>query len=184
MEAGSDTTSATLHSFILAMINYPHVLQKAQKELDEICGISRSPASADVGQADYMRAVMTEVGYSSIPLRTQYYNSSVQTLRWRPVAPGGVPHMLIQDDVYDGYHLPKGTIVFANTWSIHQDPAEYDRPTEFIPERYLSNKFGTAATQEEWTDNGQRRVTYGFGAGRRVCPGQRLAENSLVSRVT
>ena len=92
--------------------------------------------------------------------------------------------MLIQDDVYNGYFLPKGTIVFANTWSIHQDPAEYERPEEFIPERFLTNKFGSKGTKEDATNDDQRRVTYSFGAGRRVCPGQRLAENSLVSHIT
>ena len=88
--------------------------------------------------------------------------------------------MLIQDDEYNGYFLPKGTILFANAWSIHLDPAEYDRPEEFIPERFMNNKFGSKAIDENSKDNDQRRVTYGFGAGRRVCPGQRLAENSLV----
>jgi cytochrome P450 len=183
MEAGSDTTSATLHSFILAMISCPHVLERAQHELDEICGISRSPGAADVGQAIYMQAIMTEVRHCWICSKTKS-NPNGQTLRWRPVAPGGVPHMLIQDDIYDGYFLPKGTIVFANTWSIHQDPAEYERPSEFMPERFLANKFGSKGTKEASADNDQRRVTYGFGAGRRVCPGQRLAENSLVSSVT
>lgn len=90
--------------------------------------------------------------------------------------------MLIQDDVYDGYFLPKGTIVFANTWSIHQDPTEYDRPDKFMPERFLSDKFGSSSTSMRTADDeNNRRVTYAFGAGRRVCPGQRLAENSLVS---
>lgn len=92
--------------------------------------------------------------------------------------------MLIQDDVYDGYFLPKGTIVFANTWSIHQDLAEYERPEDFMPERFMTSKFGTKSTKENSKDNDQRRVTYSFGAGRRVCPGQRLAENSLVSSLT
>ncbi|KAK5046472.1 hypothetical protein LTR84_008275 [Exophiala bonariae] len=132
MEAGSDTTSATLHSFILAMIKYPLVLQKAQKELDEICGTSRSPGASDIGKATYVQAIMTE------------------------------------DDTYDGYLLPKGTIVFANTWSIHQDAAEYENPEEFIPERFLENKYGSKNTQEDSADNDQRRVTYGFGAGRRM----------------
>lgn len=87
--------------------------------------------------------------------------------------------MLIQDDQYRGYFLPKGTIVFANTWSIHMDETEYDQPEAFIPERFLCNKFGSCKSPTSEDD--QRRVTYSFGAGRRVCPGQRLAENSLVS---
>ena len=68
---------------------------------------------------------------------------------------------------------------FANTWAIHQDESEYEKPSEFIPERFLNDKFGTYAREKTATDE-QRRVTYSFGAGRRVCPGQRLAENSLV----
>ena len=87
--------------------------------------------------------------------------------------------MLIQDDTYEGYLIPKGTMLFANTWAIHRDELEYAQPEEFLPERYLSNKFGTREAVFDGSDN-NRRTTYGFGAGRRVCPGQRLAENSLV----
>ncbi|OAL19209.1 hypothetical protein AYO22_09970 [Fonsecaea multimorphosa] len=167
VEAGSDTTSATLHSFVLAMIKYPEVLRRAQKELDHVCGSSRSPSSKDIKNLPYLQAVMTE------------------TLRWRPVTPNGVPHMLIQDDTYDGYFLPKGTMVFASTWSIHQDMSEYDRPEEFIPERFLHDKFGSKdrrskASPDDDDDQSHRRVTYAFGAGRRMCHGQRLAENSLM----
>jgi cytochrome P450 len=86
--------------------------------------------------------------------------------------------MLIQDDYYEGYFLPKGTILFANAWAIHMDENEYESPEKFIPERFLGNKFGCKTGGDVSDDH--RRVTYAFGAGRRVCPGQRLAENSLV----
>lgn len=87
--------------------------------------------------------------------------------------------MLTQDDTYEGYVLPKGTIVFAKAWAIHMDETEYEKPEDFIPERFLNNKFGTRRPVQDSSED-HRRVTYGFGAGRRVCPGQRLAENSLV----
>ena len=90
--------------------------------------------------------------------------------------------MLIQDDIYEGYILPKGTIIFANAWAIHMDEVEYEAPEDFIPERFLNNPFGTRQPPGHETSEDHRRVTYGFGAGRRVCPGQRLAENSLVGR--
>ena len=45
--------------------------------------------------------------------------------------------------MYEGYYLPKGTIVFANTWSINRDEEEYEAGDEFIPERFLQNKFGS-----------------------------------------
>jgi len=88
--------------------------------------------------------------------------------------------MLTEEDTYEGYSIPAGTMLFANTWAIHHDESEYERPDDFYPERFLNNKFGTHHPTNE-TSEDHRRATYGFGAGRRVCPGQRLAENSLVS---
>ena len=29
-----------------------------------------------------------------------------------------VPHMATNDDEYNGYYIPKGTIVFGNSWSV------------------------------------------------------------------
>ena len=29
-----------------------------------------------------------------------------------------LPHMATNDDEYDGYYIPKGTIVFGNTWLV------------------------------------------------------------------
>lgn len=161
------------------MTEHPDVLQNMQDEVDQICGTRRMPAETDIKELRYVRAVMTEVEID-VPLATRACCAHhFQTLRWRPVAPGGVPHLLTQDDTYGGYCLPKGTVVFANTWSIHQDESEYDRPSSFWPERFLRNKFGTRS-DEKISATEQRRVTYAFGAGRRVCPGQHLAENSMV----
>lgn len=87
--------------------------------------------------------------------------------------------MLTEDDSYEGYFLPKGTIVFYNTWAIHMDESEYESPETFEPARWLNNKFGCKSTADICDDH--RRTTYSFGAGRRVCSGQRLAQNSLVS---
>jgi hypothetical protein len=30
----------------------------------------------------------------------------------------GVPHTSTDDDEYNGYHIPKGTILIGNAWSI------------------------------------------------------------------
>jgi cytochrome P450 len=88
--------------------------------------------------------------------------------------------MLTQDDNYEGYFLPKGTVFFANTWAIHNDEDEYEEPREFRPDRFMGNEFGTRVPVDANTDD-HRRTSYAFGAGRRVCPGHRLAKNSLVS---
>ena len=85
--------------------------------------------------------------------------------------------MLTQDDIYQGYFLPKGTIFLTNVWAIHRDEEKYDNPYDFVPERWLNNKFGTKNPVQDNKD--QRRVHYGWG--RRAYAGQRLAENFLVS---
>ena len=88
--------------------------------------------------------------------------------------------MLTQDDYYDGYFLPKNTLIFASFWSIHHDESEYEKPDEFIPERWLNNEFGTKTVGD---DNDHRRTTYAFGAGRRACPGLHMGQNSLVRSI-
>lgn len=86
--------------------------------------------------------------------------------------------MLTQDDTYKGYVFPAGTMFFANTWAIGRDENEYDTPETFNPDRWLDSKYGI---KENVTmdPTEQRKTTYGFGAGRRICPGQKMAEHSL-----
>jgi cytochrome P450 len=69
---------------------------------------------------------------------------------------------------------------FANTWAIHHDENEYSEPDAFNPDRWLNNKFGVKEPGS-FPDGGseQRKITYSWGAGRRICSGQKLAENSL-----
>jgi cytochrome P450 len=80
------------------MVAFPDVQKKAQAELDKVVGRGKLPTFADYGHLPYIRALVKE------------------TLRWKPVAPLGVSHRLIQDDTYEGYHIPKGTIVISNIW--------------------------------------------------------------------
>ena len=30
----------------------------------------------------------------------------------------GIPHMATNDDEYDGYYIPKGTILFGSAWPV------------------------------------------------------------------
>lgn len=69
-------------------------------------------------------------------------------------------------------------MLFANAWTIHRDEKEYDAPDDFIPERWLGNRYGVVGPADVKEEG--RREMYGFGAGRRVCSGQKMAENSMV----
>jgi hypothetical protein len=64
MEAGSDTTSSTLLTFVLAMTQYPEIMSKAHEEVDRVCGNDRSPTFDDLQNLKYLNACMNEVGHN------------------------------------------------------------------------------------------------------------------------
>lgn len=46
--------------------------------------------------------------------------------------------LLIWTDAwFDGMLLPKGSVVFLNTWGLHMDEARYTEPDKFDPDRYM-----------------------------------------------
>ncbi len=51
----------------------------------------------------------------SLTNKTNIYSHSTIHSRWQPITPFGVPHRVMADDVYNGMHIPKGAMVFANT---------------------------------------------------------------------
>jgi cytochrome P450 len=74
-----------------------------------------------------------------------------------------------------------------NIWAIHMDPDEYADPDIFNPDRFLENPLGiraSGALLKEAVADQSRRPSYGFGAGRRVCAGQRMAENSMLTTMS
>jgi hypothetical protein len=158
-EAGSGTTAAAMMSFLLAMVHHPPWLRKIQAEVDSVCGSARLPDFDDIPNLPTIRAVVKE------------------TLRWRPVTAGGVPHLLVQDDVYNGFFIPAGTNVHANQWAIHRDPDLYPDPESFNPDRWLDPKFPTYKEPLSTYPNLHNYSAFGFG--RRICPGQNIAERSL-----
>ena len=75
-------------------------MQKAQAEIDRVVGRDRLPNFEDKNELPYTRALILEV------------------LRWRTLAPIGVSHATLEDDVYQGCFIPKGTVVFPNLQSV------------------------------------------------------------------
>lgn len=124
------------------MITHPEVMKKAQAEIDSVVGSDRLPTFSDRSSLPYLDCVMTEV------------------LRMGVAVPLGLPHRLMEDDVYRGMFIPKGTLVFANVWNILRDEALYPEPFEFKPERYL-------VEADELTVRRRDPRQYVFGYGRR-----------------
>ena len=87
-------------AFILAMTLWPDIQARAQAELDAVIGTSwtRLPNFVDRARLPYINAIVLEV------------------LRWNPAVPLGLAHRLTEDDIYRGWLIPKGTVVWANLW--------------------------------------------------------------------
>lgn len=147
------------------MALYPDVQRKAQDELDRVVGCNKLPTFADREQLPYIDALVKEV------------------LRWHTVGPMGLPHTSTQDDIYEGYFIPKGSMFLPNIWFVlfilthdqssdtgrafTHDPNVYKDPMVFNPERFL----GPTPEPDPHT--------IAFGFGRRICPGRILADRTV-----
>ncbi|OCH84102.1 cytochrome P450 [Obba rivulosa] len=149
---GADTTVSAIESFFLSMTLYPDVQRRAQDELDRVVGRTRLPNFGDRSHLPFIEALIREV------------------YRWNPVSPLALPHVSTSDDVYDEYYIPAGSVVIGNSWAIMHNSEVYPEPMKFTPERYLP-------PHKEGLNPDPR--AFAFGYGRRACPGERLADDSL-----
>ncbi|KAH6887764.1 cytochrome p450 monooxygenase [Thelonectria olida] len=158
LDAGSDTTASEMYGFVQAMLVWPEVQRKAQEELDRVVGPDRLPELEDYESLPYIRCCIKE------------------TLRWMPSVSLGVPHSVIKDDTYMGYSIPKGSTIIPNIWAIHMDQQRSPDPRVFNPDRYKDDH--TSLYQSAIGDT-TKRDNFVFGAGRRMCQGIHIAENSM-----
>ncbi|KAK7029404.1 hypothetical protein VNI00_014658 [Paramarasmius palmivorus] len=147
--AGTETTASTVHAFFLIMSIYPEIQKQAQAEIDRVVGRDGLPTYEHQDKLPYVEALIQEC------------------LRWHITVPTGLPHTTTQDDIHDGYLIPKGSVVLANIWKMARDPAVYKNPEVFNPDRFI----GPSAEQDP--------REYIFGFGRRVCPGRLLANATI-----
>lgn len=146
---GADTTVSAIYAFFKAMALYPEVAAAAQAEIDSVVGSDRLPSFADRNDLPYVNALALEV------------------LRWHSVVPTGVPHVVMEDDLYNGYLIPKGSLIIPNIWKMLHDPRSYSDPMTFNPNRFLGSN----------PESDPRQICFGFG--RRICPGRVLADASV-----
>jgi cytochrome P450 len=159
VEAGFETTAATLNSLVLHLAANQIVQGKAHEELMNVVGPGRLPTFEDIDSLPYIRACVKEM------------------MRINPLIAPGVRHYAEQDLVYKGHIIPKGTVLITNTSFLHYDPSRYEKPFEFMPERYLNHNL--YSSEYAAMSDPAKRDHFTFSTGRRTCPGARLAENSL-----
>ncbi|TCD69399.1 hypothetical protein EIP91_007746 [Steccherinum ochraceum] len=148
--AAADTTAGQYHGLLVLMMLYPEVRKKAQQELDRVVGPDRLPDYSDRDRLPYLEACISEA------------------MRLHVVTPLGGMRAAAKDDIYDGFFIPKGTLIQPNIWQMAHDPEVYEDPMEYIPERWL-------------VQNPPLHPHDGicFGSGRRICPGIVLAESTV-----
>ncbi|KAJ7459914.1 cytochrome P450 [Mycena latifolia] len=168
--AGADTTVSAIGSFFLSMAIHPEIQQKAQNELDTVIG-SRLPEFEDRPSLPYIEALYREV------------------MRWRPVLPLGVAHATTEDDVYEGYFIPKaanlvvtvylGATVMSNIWAMTHDESIYPEPDRFNPDRFLRAD-GTLNDDDTVLAFGSGHLVHPpLVFGRRVCVGKHAADATV-----
>ncbi|PIA38484.1 hypothetical protein AQUCO_02800294v1 [Aquilegia coerulea] len=150
--AATDTSASTIEWAMTELLRNPHVLKKVEAELDEVVGRSQKVTENDIWRLPYLQAVVKE------------------TLRLHPPVPLLVPRRCIEDTEYMGYSIPKETQVLVNVWAIGRDPASWEDPLSFKPERFLGSNIDY---------KGQHYQLLPFGAGRRMCVGVMLAQRML-----
>lgn len=150
---GSDTSSNLMEFAMAELINKPEVMEKAHQELDQVVGKNNIVEESHIHKLPYLYAIMKE------------------TLRLHPVLPLLVPHCPSETCTIDGYTIQKGSRVFINVWAIHRDPLIWENPLEFIPERFLN---------EKWDYSGSDFNYFPFGSGRRICAGIAMAERMFM----
>jgi len=132
------------------MVLFPEAQGRAQAEIDAVVGSDHLPGFSDRPSLPFVEAVLRE------------------TLRWHPVVPLVIHATAIEDEYQDSY-IPKGTTVVLNAWGIAHDELTYPEPFKFKPERFIMED-GTFIEND---------FPFAFGLGRRICPGQHVADASL-----
>ncbi|TCD64635.1 hypothetical protein EIP91_003837 [Steccherinum ochraceum] len=127
---------------------YVEVQRKAQAEIDSVVGRDKLPDFSDRDDLPYVEAILKEL------------------MRFHTVIPLSGPRSTLKDDFLNGYLIPKDTTIIPNSWEMSHDPEVYADPFLFNPDRFLG----------ENPELNPKELFFGFG--RRICPGQHLADVS------
>ena len=76
----------------------------------------------------------------------------------------GYDRRVVEDDVIDGYRIPRGTCVLLSPYVVHRHPAYWAAPDAYDPERFAPGR-----------RDAPQYAYFPFGGGPRRCIGMRFA---------
>ncbi|CAH1100871.1 unnamed protein product [Psylliodes chrysocephalus] len=144
---GHDTTSGSIAYTLMLLANNKEAQEEIYREIVSIIGSKQSPSYSDLSELKYMERCIKE------------------SLRLYPSVPviGRVTGEYIKSQ--SGYTIPKGCIINLSIYDMHRNPAIWENPEKFDPDRFLP-------------DNIAKRHPFAyvpFSAGSRNCIGQKFA---------
>ena len=142
--AGHDTTSTTLTYALWALGHHPDLQDRVAEEVGELG--DRPLTVRDV---------------PALPFTVQVIH---EALRLCPPAPA-LARLATRDTVVDGFRIERGTNVIVGTYALHRDPALWDAPETFDPDRFSAER---SRGRDRWQ-------FLPFGAGARSCIGDHFA---------
>jgi cytochrome P450 len=143
--AGHETSASVLAAIFVELARNPDAEAALHAEVDAVLG-GRLPAFDDLARLPFTKQVVKE--------GLRMYPAAWILLR-QATAPVEI----------GGYALPTGTHVWVSPYVIQRDPAYYDQPDTFRPERWTA----------EFEDSLPRYANIPFGAGPRICLGNGFA---------
>ncbi|MEZ0365435.1 cytochrome P450 [Mycobacterium sp. pUA109] len=144
MLAGHDTTATTVTYAVWALGNNTALQDEVAAEV------------AEIGRRE-----LTPDDVPRLPRTVQVLH---EALRLCP--PGAVTgRTAVQDIAVDGYRVEAGSIVIVGIYALHRDPALWDRPLVFDPDRFSPDN---SKARDRWQ-------YLPFGAGPRSCIGDHFA---------
>ncbi|BBY16992.1 cytochrome P450 [Mycolicibacterium litorale] len=144
MLAGHDTTATLLTYALWALGHHPEAQDRVAAEASALGDRRITPE--DIGRLNYTVQVLNE------------------SLRLCPPA-AGVGRLALRDVEIDGYRVEAGTLVGVGIYAVHRDPALWDRPLEFDPDRFSPEN---SRDRDRWQ-------FVPFAGGPRACIGQHFA---------
>ncbi|PSC76848.1 carotene epsilon-chloroplastic [Micractinium conductrix] len=116
--AGHETTGSVLTWTVDLLARNPDTMRKAQEEVDRVLGSRDKPTMEDYMNLKYVMRCVNE------------------SMRLYPHPPVLLRRALVEDELPGGFTVPAGQDVMISVYNIHRSPAVWDRPDEFLPERF------------------------------------------------